>query len=253
MKSLNDKHYKAIILDVDGTTIRYEQNALPTEKVTTAIKKAQKKIFVCLASARPYNALEHIVKHLELSDLIVANGGARIINAKNNATVWEQPLDRNDAIKVGEILQEMGLPCFVNDDGLDTIFSENYIPKKPLEMVSQKLEKETADEAIKKLSHISGITLHTTFSWEKGKTDILINHAAATKQTGVLEVAKILNINTHEIIGVGDSGNDFPLLMACGLKVAMGNATAGLKEIADYIAPDVNDDGAADVIEKYVL
>ena len=64
---------------------------------------------------------------------------------------------------------------------------------------------------------------------------------------------KNLGINTHEIIGVGDGYNDFPLLMACGLKVAMGNAVEDLKAIADYIAPSVEEDGVADVIDKFIL
>jgi hydroxymethylpyrimidine pyrophosphatase-like HAD family hydrolase len=41
--------------------------------------------------------------------------------------------------------------------------------------------------------------------------------------------------------------------MACGLKVAMGNAVADVKAIANYIAPSVEEDGIADVIEKFVL
>jgi hypothetical protein len=41
--------------------------------------------------------------------------------------------------------------------------------------------------------------------------------------------------------------------MACGLKVAMGNAVPELKAIADYIAPSVTDDGMATVIEKFIL
>ena len=65
--------------------------------------------------------------------------------------------------------------------------------------------------------------------------------------------ATFVRIEQYEIIGVGDGYNDFPLLMACGLKVAMGNATEDLKEIADYIAPTVDEDGVADVIEKFVL
>lgn len=77
--------------------------------------------------------------------------------------------------------------------------------------------------------------------------------AQAIKQHGILEVAEMLGISTHEIIGVGDGYNDFPLLMACGLKVAMGNAVSDLKEIADYIAPTVEEDGVADVIEEFVL
>ncbi|MEW6610054.1 MAG: HAD hydrolase family protein [Patescibacteria group bacterium] len=39
-------------------------------------------------------------------------------------------------------------------------------------------------------------------------------------------------------------------LMACGYKVAMGNAVFSLKDIADYIAPPVEEDGAVHVIEK---
>ena len=61
-----------------------------------------------------------------------------------------------------------------------------------------------------------------------------------------------MGIETHEIISIGDSYNDFPLLMASGLRVAMGNAFSDLKEIAHYIAPSVQQDGVADVIQKFV-
>ena len=53
------------------------------------------------------------------------------------------------------------------------------------------------------------------------------------------------------MVGVGDSYNDFPLLMACGLKAAMGNSVKEILDIADYVAPSVDDDGLANVIEKY--
>lgn len=62
-----------------------------------------------------------------------------------------------------------------------------------------------------------------------------------------------MGISTSEIIGIGDHYNDFPLLMACGFKVAMGNAVPELKAIADYIAPSVENNGLADVLEKFVL
>ena len=52
---------------------------------------------------------------------------------------------------------------------------------------------------------------------------------------------------------MGDGYNDFPLLMACGLKIAMGNAVPELKAIADFIAPSVEEDGVATVIEKFIL
>ena len=41
--------------------------------------------------------------------------------------------------------------------------------------------------------------------------------------------------------------------MACGLKIAMGDSVEDLKVIADYVAPTVEEDGLADVIEKFIL
>lgn len=258
MKLLNDNPpaggYKALILDVDGTTIPNRQDGMPSEKVTQAIKKASEKLHVGLASGRPYNALTHITKHLKLKGPIIVNGGARVMDAGTHQVLWEQPLDKNDAIKIGELLlHELKLPCFINDDGKDIFFSDEYIPKVPLEMCVQNIDIKIAEDIEKKLHKVPTVVCHIVHSWTKGNVDILINHAAATKQHGVFELAKILKIDTHEIIGVGDSGNDFPLLMACGLKVAMGNARDELKAIADYVAPSVTDDGVADVIEKFIL
>ena len=55
------------------------------------------------------------------------------------------------------------------------------------------------------------------------------------------------------MIGIGDGYNDFPLLMACGLKIAMGNAVEDLKAIADFIVPSVEQDGVAHAINRFIL
>jgi hypothetical protein len=81
---------------------------------------------------------------------------------------------------------------------------------------------------------------------------INITDALASKLHGVVEVARMLHIKTEDIIGVGDGYVDFPLLMACGLKIAMGNAVPELKAIADFIAPTVDEDGVAVVIDKFI-
>ncbi len=135
----------------------------------------------------------------------------------------------------------------------DKRYSEGYIPDKLVEMGVFGLRESVADELADKLSQIPTIAVHKAFSWDNITSGIVINHALATKQHGIFEVAKILGIDTHEIIGIGDGYNDFPLLMACGLKVAMGNAVDDLKAIADYIAPSVEEDGVVDVINKFVL
>ena len=53
--------------------------------------------------------------------------------------------------------------------------------------------------------------------------------------------------------GFGDSDLDLPLLRACDVAVAVGNASAALKAEADYVAPAVQDDGVAEALEHFGL
>lgn len=247
------KKYKALILDLDGTLIPNKKDGMPSKKVRETIAKASKLIHIGVATSRPYFMLSHIFKHLKLSGPLIISGGSQILDIVSKKTLWEQVLNQEDLINVCKILKREKLSFFVQDNQKDVRFSKAYKPKKPFNIYMPALTPLVADNIINKISHISTIAIYKIPSWKKNKADIHISHVYATKQHAILEVAKILGINTHEIIGVGDGGNDMPLLMACGLKVAMGNAVEDLKAIADYIAPSVEEDGVADVIEKFVL
>jgi HAD superfamily hydrolase (TIGR01484 family) len=112
---------------------------------------------------------------------------------------------------------------------------------------------EHIDKALKQLSAFDNLTVYKSHHKKPGKYGLNITHINATKLHGIEMVLKKLGLKHDEVIGVGDSYNDFPLLMSCGLKIAMGNAVSDLKEIADYVAPSVQEDGVSDVIEKFVL
>ena len=88
--------------------------------------------------------------------------------------------------------------------------------------------------------------------YESNYIDIFTTHPNSTKQHAILKFSQILEIDPKDIMGIGDGYNDMPLLMACGLKVAVGNAINDLKEIADYIAPPVIDDGFAYAVRKLI-
>lgn len=253
MKSSSSKKiYKAIISDIDGTLLSKKTGKLPSEKVTQAILKMQG-VHFSLATARPWFMVEHIVNHLHLTGPSIINGGAQIIDVKTQETLWEKTVPTKNLQKIFSILREIDIPFFINDDGEDIDPDASYIPSKPYSITTEQITNEKADEIVTNVSHIPFISAHK-FVWQKDKTmGVSINHAEATKQHAVFEICKILNLNKEEIVGIGDSYNDFPLLMACGLKVAVGNAPDDLKVIADYVAPSVDDDGVADVIEKFVL
>ncbi len=73
------------------------------------------------------------------------------------------------------------------------------------------------------------------------------------KGQGVLRLCRLLGIDPQRVLVIGDNDNDIPMLQAVGYGVAMGNATAGVKAIAQWVAPSIGEDGAAVALEKLVL
>jgi len=245
--------YKALMLDLDGTTIPNRQDGLPSQKVIEAVKKAQKIISVCVATGRPMDQAKQILEVLQIDKPVILLGGSQIIDGKSKEFIYERPLETDDVKTVLTALKPFNVKIVMDEKISKVDFTDSYQPKEVFNVFIKPLSANKADEIANKISYINTIAVHKIISWEPGKISINISHSIATKQHAIYEVAKILRIETSEIIGIGDGYNDFPLLMACGLKVAMGNAVKEIKAIADYIAPSVNEDGVAEVIEKFIL
>lgn len=56
-------------------------------------------------------------------------------------------------------------------------------------------------------------------------------------------VAGALGIPMEETVAIGDSSNDIPMIERAHIGIAMGNATEDVKEIADYVSTDINENG----------
>ncbi len=74
-----------------------------------------------------------------------------------------------------------------------------------------------------------------------------------SKATGLAWLAESLGIEREAVLAVGDNDNDVPMLEWAGVGVAMGQSSPAARAAADWIAPDVANDGAAVALEKYVL
>ena len=73
------------------------------------------------------------------------------------------------------------------------------------------------------------------------------------KGEGILRLCQLLQIDPQRVLAIGDNDNDIPMLKTVGYGVAMGNATPGAKAVAKWVAPSVEEDGAAVALEKLVL
>ncbi len=75
----------------------------------------------------------------------------------------------------------------------------------------------------------------------------------ANKGHGLLFLAERLGINPDRVMAVGDNENDIPMLREAGLAVCMGQATPIVQAEADWVAPTLEEDGAAVAMERFLL
>jgi len=57
----------------------------------------------------------------------------------------------------------------------------------------------------------------------------------------------------NEVMAIGDGANDISLLSAVGLAIVMDNAPDEVKAVADHITLDVDHNGVAAAINKFLL
>lgn len=252
--------YKALMLDIDGTIIPYDYHANPTDRVVSAIKKAQEKVVVSFVTGRSYSSVQRLIDYMGITKgyAAVSNGSA-VIDLENNKMLYDMPIEKRDSDEIIKILHEEQIRFYIkkdiHEDGLDrTLFVPNSKYKKTYMIFTlEEFSHERVNLLFKRLSHIPSITLHKTRHNEPNKFGFNITHAKATKAHGIETILTHVKLKRAEVIAIGDSYNDFALLMAAGLKVAMGNALPELKSVADVIAPSVNNDGVAEIIEKYIF
>jgi Cof subfamily protein (haloacid dehalogenase superfamily) len=79
-------------------------------------------------------------------------------------------------------------------------------------------------------------------------TEITVNKGAA-----LASLAELYGVAREEIMAIGDSFNDIEMIEYAGLGVAMGNARPEVLAIADVITGTNQEDGVAQVLERYVL
>ena len=73
------------------------------------------------------------------------------------------------------------------------------------------------------------------------------------KGMGLEILSRVTGIPVSDMIAVGDEGNDLEMVQTAGLGVAMGNAIAPVKAVADVITNDCDHDGVAEIIETYLF
>ena len=72
------------------------------------------------------------------------------------------------------------------------------------------------------------------------------------KGFAIANLCNILNIDINHVVSFGDAPNDVDMIKMCGTGVAMGNAYDEIKEIANFVTKNNDEDGVAYFLEQYL-
>lgn len=263
---MRNKKYKALVVDFDGVLL--EANCQLSSKVEKAVVNLMKKGYAfSIASERPYQGIvKAVCNKLQLKNPQIVSGGAKIIDPKTENLLWAEYIPYQVARKIIAFLLRNEYEFFVESEGFVYTSAaealEEYGPGiifKNLNQVDyQKIAKIVLVVLVTSSPNVLGKKIEDNYPdlhiIRSGVHRVVLDITSkkATKYLAVLKLAEILHIDPTEMIGVGDGYNDYPLLSACGYKVARENTPNELKEIADLIVPSVENDGLVVLIEKFI-
>lgn len=84
--------------------------------------------------------------------------------------------------------------------------------------------------------------------WTPVFTDIVAE--GNSKARGMEAICKHFGIRQEETIAFGDGGNDIEMLQWAGIGIAMGNAEQSVKDHADMVTTDVDNEGIEQAVKK---
>lgn len=268
---------KLLVLDIDGTIAGASNQISP--RVKQAIQAAQARgVQVALATGRMYRSALRFHAEIGSTLPLLAYQGAWIQDpltqkmhrhwavAKRTAAqlldYFEQPELRsllsvhfyiNDQLYVREMTSETQI--YSERSGIEAIpvgDLRHTLTVEPTKVLALSDDTDIIDGLLNSLrQQYTPAELYLTKSVATffEATNSLIN-----KGIGVRYLAEeLLGINAANVMTIGDNFNDLEMLEYAAIGVAMGNAPAEVKSVAQWVAPSVEQDGAAAAIEEFVL
>ena len=276
--------FDLVILDLDGTIIDLFRHGAISARVQQTIAAVQATgVPVTIGTGRTLDYIRQHMAHLGVTQPVIAVQGAvigdpitgrilhattiplasaRQIAAWTDASPYIAAFYFNDSAGRTRIYQNrlpdhpvdhefhehvFGAPRQIQPTFAELLMAADAAP--PLKFMIDN-DPQLADDIVPALQARFGNELHITRTHPR-----LVEGTAlgVDKGQGVRHLCAILGIDPQRVMAIGDNDNDISMLATVGFGVAMGNATPGVKAVAQWVAPSVGEDGAAVALERWIL
>jgi hypothetical protein len=262
---------RLVAFDVDGTLVGRDLSI--ARAVRESIERMmQAGVVGCLVTGRMYRATLPFARELGFGAPLICYQGAAIVDPATDEVLQHSALNNEIVQELAVMAQADGmhLQLYRNDEyycEARNRFSDLYASLAMSEPVIVPSLREAfayspatkavvvADEPVaaayaQKLHAALGARAYVTRSLPEF---VEVLDPAVDKGAALRFVAARLGVPIEQTAAIGDSWNDAPLLAAAGFGIAMGSAPSELRAVADAVVSDLEHDGVAEAIERYVM
>lgn len=268
---------RLLVLDIDGT-VAGESNTIRPAVLEAVQAVRAKGIAVAIATGRMYCAALPFYEHLELSLPLMAYQGAMIKSPASGEILRHWPVPRDVALRLLEDFEQterahlLSIHFYINDQLYVrevTPETEAYSQRSGVTPIAVGDLRNVLNQDPTKILALSQNTelidyLLDSFKQQYTPAELYFTKSVATffeaanpkvnKGVAVRYLAEErLGLAAHNVMAIGDNFNDLEMLHYSGIGIAMGNAPDDVKVQSDWIAPDVEADGVAIAVEKFLL
>ena len=267
---------RLIALDIDGTLV--DQDLVIGERTLAAIGEARRRgIAVSLVTGRMATSAMPFAEALCLTGPLVAQQGAliRAIPAPGSRGVgrllYHRPLKPEVTIEIVRWCRERALvPHFNHLEWMVVASDEERLEEYRLfvgdrlkivpDILARAAHPVTKVVAIGEGEHSLDL-LDEAREHFAGRAEVTLSHPrflefmapGVSKGRAVRWLARRLGVPLGQCLAIGDQYNDLEMISEVGHGIAMPSAPAAVQAAAQFVAPPVAEQGAAQMIERIAL
>ncbi len=259
------------VFDLDGTLLASLERPDFSPRVRAALHQAQARgVGVTLASGRMFRALRPMALDLGLQLPLLCYQGAWIQAPTAPAPLLRRTLPAGLAAAALSLADSRGWHVMLYaGDWLylrSLYFSESFYRDllgefRLVETWDSVLQTQGVDKVLCVAEEAQIPHLMEEFAAHmQGQARVVRSHrflmevipAEVSKGSALAWLAQELGVARENVLAVGDHENDLEMLRWAGTGVAMGNAPDAVKAVARWVAPTVDEDGAAVALETWL-
>lgn len=266
--------YKLLAVDMDGTLLNSQKKVSP-RTVAALAELAGRGVFVVTSTGRGRAEINDYPDVIKLMNYGVLNSGGLLFDFVRDEPIAIHGVDEPTILKLidfgleeramihllttkksvareADIQNMAAFDMAVYFDMFNRICErcddfKGYVHAHPGEVIKVNLYHRNAESRDRNLARMREMNLSISFA---EAFNLEAAPANITKASGLIELCEFLKIDVAEAVAIGDAHNDREVLQVAGLGVAMGNASDEIKNLADLVTLDNDNDGVAAAIER---